>query len=373
MVPTFFTGSSGRRAPRAGRLPLPTQEQTSPRRTGWPTSTSSTLTTPAEQIERLVDGLTSAGFTVVNDYNPNDRPVTLAVTDGRESREFRVFCWNVTTGGHGRRPDERRVQTTRPGNVPLHLAGTLTLVLGYHEDLGVFAAWDAEKHPNPSESASLQIPLETLERAAEGGFAARERPLGPPGVVEVVVAFQPELLRDYLQILPSLDVSDPVEGSATAAAVSGEERPIEELPGSAERRRAISNVSRAVRNAQFRVRVLRAYGNRCAFCDLAASLCQAAHIRPVHLGGVDQVHNGVAACPTHHLAFDRGLLIVGDDLSIQLNNSRLAEVGADDDDREALQAGLRQTLRRPAEPSLQPSRENLAAHRALWEEGRSLA
>jgi putative restriction endonuclease len=324
------------------------------------------LATRAEQIERLVDGLTSAGFTVITEYEPGDRPVALAVTNGRETRELRVFCWNVTSGGRGRSPDEFRVQTTRPGNVPLHIAGTQTLVLGYHEDLDVFAAWDVEKHPNPSESASLQIPLETLERAAETGLAARERPLGTTGVVEVVVAFQPKLLSDYLDILPSLDVSDPLEGSATAAAASGEQHPVEELPGDAERRRAISNVSRAVRNAQFRVRVLRVYDNRCAFCDLGAGMCQAAHIRPVHHGGVDQVSNGVAACPTHHLAFDRGLTLLEDDLSIRLNGARLEEVGATHDDHRALEEGLRERLRDPSPSSLRPSRDNLAAHRGLW-------
>jgi putative restriction endonuclease len=324
------------------------------------------MATRAEQIERLVDGLTSAGYGVIEGYNPNDRPVTLVATDGPTRREFRVFCWNVTSGGRGRSPDEFRVQTTRPGNVPFYVAGTQTLVLGYHDELDVFAAWDAEKHPNPSESASLQIPLETLERAAESGFAARERPLGSTAVVEVVVAFRPELLADYLDVLPDLDASEPDEGAATAAAASGEEQPLEELPGDDERRRAISSVSRAIRDAQFRVRVLAAYGSRCVFCGLGASLCQAAHIRPVHLGGRDQVQNGVAACPTHHLAFDRGLLIIQDDLSVHLNEARLDELGAEALDQEALLAGVGGTLRSATQASLRPSRENLEAHRALW-------
>ena len=325
------------------------------------------MATRAEQIARLIDGLAAAGFTVTNDHNPNDRPVTLTITDGRQIRDLRVFCWNVTSGGQGRSPDEFRVQTTRPGDVPFYVPDTRTLVLGYHEELDVFAAWDAEKHPNPSSSASLQIPIETLRRAAETGFAARERPLGTSDVVEVVASFQPDLVGDYLDVLPSLHVSDPAEGLATAAAASGEEQAVEELPGDAERRRTISQVSRAVRNAQFRLRVLGAYDYRCAFCDLGASLCQAAHIRPVHLGGADQVKNGVAACPTHHLAFDRGLLVVDDDYSIRLNDERLEDVGADDEDREALEAGLREELRVPAGASLRPTAENLAAHRAQWE------
>jgi hypothetical protein len=41
------------------------------------------MATRAEQIERMVDGLTAVGFTVINNYDPGDRPVTLVVTDGR--------------------------------------------------------------------------------------------------------------------------------------------------------------------------------------------------------------------------------------------------------------------------------------------------
>lgn len=327
------------------------------------------MASKAEQIERLVDGLVDGGLIVRNDFDPQDRPVTLIVADARRTRDLRIFCWNITSGGHGRSPDEFRVQTTRPRNVPFRVpGGPQTLVLGYDESRDVFAAWDAEKHPDPSGSASLQVARETLERAAEIGFAARERPLGSHGVVEIVVAFRPELVTDYLEILPGLDVTDPVEGAATADAASGGERPLEEIPGDEERKRTIVEVSRAVRNAQFRSAVRRAYDKRCAFCGLNAQLPESAHISAVYRGGLDQIKNGVLACPTHHLALDRGLILIRDDYSITVNERRLREVGASEEDREILRAGLLEALRLPHEVSFRPSAENLAAHREQWED-----
>jgi putative restriction endonuclease len=326
-----------------------------------------TRPTRAQQIERLIDGLVNSGFLVVNDFSPSDRPVSLTLLD-REggTSELRVFSWNVTSGGRNL-PGELRVQATRAGNVPLYVRGTRTLVLGYDDERDLFVAWDAERHPNPSESPSLQVRVDLLDEAATKGFAARPRPLGEPGVVEIITVFRPELIGDYLALMPDLDVTDPAEAAATAEAASGVERPLAELPGDVDRRRTISRVSRLVRNAQFRSRVVRAYRGRCAFCGLNAGLVEAAHIRPVQSGGVDQVRNGLAACPTHHAALDRGLIVIDDDYTIRLNEPALAVVGANEDDVRALRDGLRRVLWLPDEETFRPAAENLVAHRLVWE------
>jgi putative restriction endonuclease len=324
------------------------------------------MATRAEQIARLVEGLASAGLRVINDYDPNDRPVTLQVADAEAVRAFRVFCWNVTPGGHGRSADEFRVQTTRPGNVPLYMAGATTLVLGYEEDRDLFVAWDAEKHPNPGGSSSLQVSEGTLDEAVAQGFVGHARPISDDEV-EVVVAFRPELIGEYLEIRTDLDATTPAESEASAEAASGnEEGALEELPAGSPRRRAVTRVSRLVRNGQFRSRVIRAYEQRCALCDLGAGLIQAAHIRSVSTGGEDQVRNGLAVCPTHHLAFDLGLLVLSDDLAISLNDRRLDELGVAADDRDRLRDGLRESVRVPDDPLLAPARENVAAHRDQW-------
>jgi len=61
---------------------------------------------------------------------------------------------------------------------------------------------------------------------------------------------------------------------------------------------------------RFRAAVLRAYGTRCAVCQLReAVLLQAAHIiDDREPGGNATIVNGIALCAIHHLAYDRNLL-----------------------------------------------------------------
>jgi len=297
--------------------------------------------------------------------NGVERPVVCEASDGRRVWALRIFCWNITHGGANRPPDEFRVQTRRPGSVPFLVGDRTTLVLGYDAGRDVFAAWDAAQHPNPSVSASLQIPRGTLDDAESRGVAAYTRPLAS-GDVEVVAAFRPEYAADYLRISGLLDATAPAEGRATVDAIQGDAAPIDELPGNLERRRKIVALSVVVRDARFRVRVVAAYGGRCAFCGLGASLVQAAHIVPVHDSGDDRIANGLAACPTHHLAFDRGLIVVGDDHSISLNPGALARSGAAEEDHVVLGEGLNAQLRLPADTSVAPDPAGFAAHRDRW-------
>jgi len=80
--------------------------------------------------------------------------------------------------------------------------------------------------------------------------------------------------------------------------------------------------NRAVRDRNFRKNVLRAYGERCAITGLrlingrGRAEVEAAHIRPVKHDGPDIVSNGLALSGTAHWMFDRGLVGLGDDLSI---------------------------------------------------------
>lgn len=87
----------------------------------------------------------------------------------------------------------------------------------------------------------------------------------------------------------------------------------------ATRERAEALVSSFVRAASFRREVLVAYQYRCAVTGLGIGavaptksrmLLDAAHIRPVQLGGPDQVANGLPLTPTVHRLFDAGLLSV---------------------------------------------------------------
>ncbi len=90
--------------------------------------------------------------------------------------------------------------------------------------------------------------------------------------------------------------------------------------GDVERPRVLT--SRAHRDRAFRSAVLRAYDSRCAFTGLklinggGRAEVEAAHIKPVSAGGPDSISNGLALSGTVHWMFDRGLLSLGDDLSI---------------------------------------------------------
>jgi len=77
----------------------------------------------------------------------------------------------------------------------------------------------------------------------------------------------------------------------------------------------------------FRLRVLRAYQERCALCRLRhAQLLDAAHILPDSDPlGAPVVPNGLALCKLHHAAFDQDFIAVRPDLVIQVRRDILEE------------------------------------------------
>lgn len=117
----------------------------------------------------------------------------------------------------------------------------------------------------------------------------------------------------------------------------------------------------------FRLRVLRAYQERCAVCRLRHSeLLDAAHILPDgHPRGEPIVPNGLALCKLHHAAFDADILGVRPDLIIEVRRDVL-----DETDGPMLQHGLKgfdhQSLRVPRAPGLRPKPEFLEERYALF-------
>jgi putative restriction endonuclease len=323
------------------------------------------LVPPAVQILRLLSGFEMGGLTSVGPVDGDDRPVLLELTDGAQIWRLRAFCWNVTHGGGTRSDQEYRVQTTRPRQVPFYVPEMTTLLLGYDNDRDVFAAWNAERHPNPSTSSSLQVMGSALETAQESGFVAYPRELSD-STVELVVAFRPEFTSTYLRSLDALNPTTAEDANATSLALEGSTPLLDNLPGGFERRRKIVSASIAVRDARFRSRVVAAYEGACAFCGLGAGLVEAAHVVPVSTGGSDEPANGVAACPTHHAAFDRGLIVVGDDLSITVNEQRILSGGWSLVDAGTLEVGLLPKLRVPQMRSLAPDPRGFRLHSTRW-------
>jgi putative restriction endonuclease len=321
---------------------------------------------PRQLGQRLADAFVASDAAVSVESALHERPLMLQVRVGTTTIPLRVFIWRITHGGASRAAGEYRVQTTRPQSQPfLTVGGRQTLLLGHHEELDVFAAWDVRKHPNPGPSSSLQVSLETLGEAREQGFTSASR--DTDSGAESVMAFRPDSAVAYLEVTERLDGAG-IDSAipAVEAATSGAPVPDDSLPAGGERRREIHEVAALVRDRRFRTAVLRAYGERCAFCGLGLGIVEAAHIQGVADNGPDVLSNGMAACPNHHKAFDRGLLLVQDDNSIYVNEDRAAVLGLEAAQLVLFKEGLLDRLRLPSDSAAYPDRARLEHHRSKW-------
>jgi putative restriction endonuclease len=100
------------------------------------------------------------------------------------------------------------------------------------------------------------------------------------------------------------------------------------LPAEEARRAYITaTVRQRVHQRSFRERVLQAYREQCAFCQLRhGELLDAAHIIPdIEPEGEPVVSNGIALCKLHHAAFDRQFLAVRPDYVIEVRSDILQE------------------------------------------------
>lgn len=77
----------------------------------------------------------------------------------------------------------------------------------------------------------------------------------------------------------------------------------------------------------FRAQVLRAYQQSCTICRLKhVDLLDAAHILSDADGGQPVVTNGLAMCKIHHAAYDRGIVGVRPDYTVEVRRDVLDEV-----------------------------------------------
>jgi putative restriction endonuclease len=134
-----------------------------------------------------------------------------------------------------------------------------------------------------------------------------------------------------------------------------------ETPADEDRRRYVTQHTKVrLHQQEFRLRVLRAYQNRCAICRLRhQELLEAAHILPDwHPDGQPVLPNGLSLCQLHHGAFDRNILGIRPDLVIELRKDILEET-----DGPMLQHGLQgfqgQKIWVPVKPIDKPDPERL--------------
>ena len=181
-----------------------------------------------------------------------------------------------------------------------------------------------QRHLTPGFSASIQVRLPTIQDSVQFGFAFQMR-----GNNEMVVVITPDQFMNYVlnQVPLHRFGRHPVEVGALAAAREGEPDADELAVMPHERREVVHTVRQLVRERSFRDRVLRAYDNRCVVCHMQLQLFQAAHIVPVYVpGSSDQTTNGLALCPSHHIAYDDALLGVASNYHVLVNESRLQEL-----------------------------------------------
>jgi putative restriction endonuclease len=236
-----------------------------------------------------------------------------------------------------------------------------TLLLGWHERLGVFAGFDIQRHRiSRSRSPSVQIYVETLEKGQQRGFAFQRK-----GNNEIAIAFSPGLFADYAMQQETLHHFAGDVGALEALEIATTEEDIpEELLQSLpiERQVVVRTVAVRKRSDSFRTRVLSAYEHHCAICDMQLDLLEAAHIIPVDSpGSTDLTSNGMALCCLHHKAYDGRLVGVDESYRVLLNEQELNRLK-----REELTHGLtefikalRPEIRLPSVPANRPRPEYL--------------
>jgi len=330
--------------------------------------------------EALVRTATENGWSVSlpNDQLPN--PLRLQLSRNNETMNILVHARKLRPqsseySDHNRPPGEWHVQLTFDGdargqrNFLRFEDGYMTLLLGFHrvDETYIVAAFDPSCHVEYSFSASVQTRQEYLDEALRDGTSIQVR-----GNAETVFVFRLENLFEYLFLskeIHSLNelqlenvIRDPTTPNALhQAALRTLER--DQLPTlePEERQQTTTEIMRYLRNQAFRQGIIQAY-KRCAICGFQYDyVLDAAHIVPVAEGGTDTYDNGLGLCPNCHRMFDRGLILVDENLKIYLHPQRAEEyiasglAGSLND----LEKTLREELWLPDDPQYRPSPENL--------------
>jgi len=119
-------------------------------------------------------------------------------------------------------------------------------------------------------------------------------------------------------------------------------------------------ISARVHQPKFRARVISAYNNACAICNLQhVNLLDAAHILPDRdERSTTEVSNGLALCKIHHAAYDRNVIGITPKSLVVVAPKVLAEV-----DGPMLEYGIKamheRVLRLPVKEAFKPNVENL--------------
>lgn len=312
----------------------------------------------SELFERVLDAVRRGSSRV--EVVTGTPPFGIRVHMGARTELLRIYIWNITPGGRDLE-GEQRIQVT--GEPPARPPDGDAIMLGWHEAAGVFVGFDFDHHAGAGSSASVQVQMQTLERAAQDGIALQRK-----GPTEVAAAFRPENLVGYLQHRHDIHQVGYIPNPALALGVAEDETGESPDLDPPERQRVTAVVSRLLRDASFRTRVLEAYDHACCACGLQLGLIEAAHIIPVgEPGSTDETSNGLALCVLHHRAYDASLLAIRENGSIDVNEEAIAslrERGLDGGEAQ-FRGGLFEQILLPPTDEDRPLAENLQRGRRL--------
>lgn len=305
----------------------------------------------------MLEGLVDAGWRA--SALEKTHPFLISTEDpAGQGLVFRAFIWNCTHGGGSKRSDnEYRIQFTSA--VPKAEKRYETALLGWHDGYEVFAAWDIRKHDNQvSKSPSAQVKEEALQGAHVNGFATYARQNG-----EIVIAFRREFLGEYLHAARRLHSGGAAARDFSILNKVGDLRPKDiDAIHNMERRWIVATIARRYRAADFRRRVLSAYGHRCAVCGLQLDLVEAAHINPVtERTSTDETANGLALCPLHHAAYDRRVISITESYNVEVSETRMATLATANRGAGAgeFRANLKPAILLPADKRDYPKKQHL--------------
>lgn len=177
-----------------------------------------------------------------------------------------------------------------------------------------------------------------------------------------LILFQEVLPALYLPRYPVfIQQDDPVEGFVSVTlekSLVDLDDPIYSSGSPKEYAEQVRMVRRHQRD--FRRRVVRAYQDHCAVCELnIPALIDAAHITPdIDVSSSTEVSNGLALCKLHHAAYDGNLLGIDGDYRVSVRPDVLALPGTSLV-RHGMQEMNGRSLYVPRAFSLRPDRDSL--------------
>jgi putative restriction endonuclease len=269
----------------------------------------------------ISQAINESGWNII--YLNDQHPFRVKIFNNAENYFVKIIIYNISHGGgRARAANEYRIQIKEP--ILEQESGYKTLILGYYEALQVFAGFDLSKHIGaPGYSASFQIKLENLEKAAISGFSPCDKGNG-----EIAIAFRPDFFVEYVRNLESLHTFGEskrdfaILEEITEKEIVPNEEMIQQV--SAPRQTTVQTISKKQRDNSFRARVLRAYNYRCAFSGIQLKLVDAAHIVPVsYETSSDETSNGIALSSIHHKAYDNGLITFNEKYQIIFDEEKI--------------------------------------------------